>query len=166
LRSNLLRTKGETSVRLRTILLFLALLAIFSVTVGGSHHDASLTQAARDEVRRNANAQANTLANQVPFFLATNQKAVAALAAMRPLPPALASADPATLEAAHAVLDRFQQAFAASACYLMDREGTTAASSNRNDPDSFVGNNYTFRDYFQQAIRGVPTLAVARGVTS
>ncbi|WP_312487111.1 ATP-binding protein [Sphingomonas sp.] len=39
--------------------------------------------------------------------------------------------------------------------YAIDRQGRTIAASNAGQPDSFVGRNYNFRPYFQQAlIRG------------
>jgi two-component system, NtrC family, C4-dicarboxylate transport sensor histidine kinase DctB len=42
----------------------------------------------------------------------------------------------------------------ASAIYVISRDGLTLASSNWNKPDSFVGQNYGFRPYFQEAMRG------------
>lgn len=41
-----------------------------------------------------------------------------------------------------------------SAAYLMDSSGLTIASSNAGQPDSFVGNNYSFRPYFKDAMSG------------
>lgn len=49
-----------------------------------------------------------------------------------------------------------------SAIYVMDLEGEVQGST---DP-SFVGKNYNFRDYFQQALTGESYLDVAVGVTS
>lgn len=48
----------------------------------------------------------------------------------------------------------------------MDLNGSTVASSNRNDPDSFVGENFSFRPYWKQAIGGTPATYMALGVTS
>lgn len=48
----------------------------------------------------------------------------------------------------------------------MDRSGDTIASSNRNEPDSFVGKNYAFRPYFTQAVQNIPSIYMAVGVTS
>jgi PAS domain S-box-containing protein len=48
----------------------------------------------------------------------------------------------------------------------MDHTGNTIASSNRNDPDSFVGGNFDFRPYWQQAIQGNPATYMALGTTS
>jgi len=42
----------------------------------------------------------------------------------------------------------------ASDIYLMDHTGLTLAASNWNKSDSFIGDNYSFRPYFQQAIKG------------
>ena len=39
-------------------------------------------------------------------------------------------------------------------CYLQDLRGKTIASSNRGDPDSFVGHSFAFPPYFQQALKG------------
>ena len=60
--------------------------------------------------------------------------------------------------AAREDVDRYLQLAArvsgASDIYLMDRTGLTLASSNWQERDSFVGDNYSFRPYFQQAIKG------------
>lgn len=42
----------------------------------------------------------------------------------------------------------------ASDVYLMDRTGLTLASSNWDKPDSFIGDNYSFRPYFKEAVKG------------
>ena len=41
----------------------------------------------------------------------------------------------------------------ASDIYLMNASGVTLAASNWNQPDSFIGDDYSFRPYFQQAIK-------------
>lgn len=40
----------------------------------------------------------------------------------------------------------------ASVIYLLDSQGITIASSNWRQPDSFLNDNYQFRDYFRQAL--------------
>jgi len=52
------------------------------------------------------------------------------------------------------------------ALYVIDRNGTTLAASNWQQPHSFVGSNYSFRPYFQQAIHGHPGSFYAIGNTS
>ena len=44
--------------------------------------------------------------------------------------------------------------------------GMTVASSNRKDPDSFVGKSYRFRPYFQEAAKGRAGRYFALGITS
>lgn len=67
---------------------------------------------------------------------------------------------------ANSTLDRYNSGMGASVCYLLDRKGSTIASSNRFDKDSFVGISYGFRPYFQTAINGQPGYFFGRGVTS
>ncbi len=43
-----------------------------------------------------------------------------------------------------------------SAVYVMDTHGLTLAASNWNQPVSFVKMNFSYRPYFQDAMRGVP----------
>ena len=50
--------------------------------------------------------------------------------------------------------------------YLLDASGTTIASSNRGAPDSFLGQKYGFRPYFQSAMAGQAGRYFALGVTS
>ncbi|CZF80816.1 C4-dicarboxylate transport sensor protein DctB [Grimontia celer] len=50
--------------------------------------------------------------------------------------------------------------------YLMDRNGLTLAASNADAPQSFVGHNYNYRPYFQQALKGQKGRYYALGVVS
>lgn len=50
--------------------------------------------------------------------------------------------------------------------YVMDLSGNCLAASNWRAPDSFVGKNYGFRPYFQQALAGQSGRYIAKGVTS
>ncbi|MBF0510506.1 MAG: PAS domain S-box protein, partial [Deltaproteobacteria bacterium] len=70
------------------------------------------------------------------------------------------------LAAVNSTLDRYNQIIPGSDCYFMDTRGVTLASSNRNRPDSFVGNPYAFRPYFQNAVKGSFGSYVAIGLTS
>jgi two-component system C4-dicarboxylate transport sensor histidine kinase DctB len=53
-----------------------------------------------------------------------------------------------------------------AAIYLMDRDGNTLASSNADEPISFVGRNFGFRPYFTQAIAGDAGSFYGIGTTS
>lgn len=50
--------------------------------------------------------------------------------------------------------------------YVMDGAGRTLAASNWNQDTSFVGRNFSFRPYFQQAMTGAEGFYFALGTTS
>ncbi|WP_439143456.1 sensor histidine kinase [Planktotalea sp.] len=52
------------------------------------------------------------------------------------------------------------------AIYLMDAKGLVVASSNAGEPQSFLGQNYGFRPYFQNALKGQRSDYFAIGATS
>jgi two-component system C4-dicarboxylate transport sensor histidine kinase DctB len=54
----------------------------------------------------------------------------------------------------------------AAAIYLMDARGTTLAASNWDRPDSFIGSNYRFRDYFSGALADGTATEFALGTVS
>lgn len=54
----------------------------------------------------------------------------------------------------------------AAAIYLMDADGLTLAASNWDRPDSFIGSNYGFRDYFAGALRNGTHTEFALGTVS
>mgnify|MGYP006155273175 CR=1 FL=1 len=54
----------------------------------------------------------------------------------------------------------------AAAIYLMDARGTTLSASNWDRPDSFIGSNYGFRDYFAGALRDGTHTEFALGTVS
>ncbi len=152
-------------MKLRLIFLVLSLLAFLSAATGGYLYYVSLKQSAFAEAERQAVNRVEIIQKNLSAFLAENVRPVRVLAGM----PALV--ERLTIEnnqpgAVEILLDRFQQALGADVCYLMNRQGETVASSNRDDPDSFVGKNFSFRPYFQQAIAGHPATYLALGVTS
>ena len=53
-----------------------------------------------------------------------------------------------------------------NSAYLMDMNGLTLASSNFDSPGSYVGQNYGFRPYFQQALQGNLGLFYGIGATT
>ncbi|RLC74817.1 MAG: hypothetical protein DRI61_15980, partial [Chloroflexi bacterium] len=67
---------------------------------------------------------------------------------------------------ANKILDIYKAALQVDVCYLMNYNGTTIASSNRDAPDSFVGKNFAFRPYFQEAFHKAPATYLALGTTS
>lgn len=50
--------------------------------------------------------------------------------------------------------------------YLLDLDGTTIAANNWRDEQTFIGKNFAFRPYFQQAVTGQQGRYFALGTTS
>ena len=63
-------------------------------------------------------------------------------------------------------LEQLNAAAGANVLYLLDRHGQTLVASNWRDWSSFVGNNYAFRPYFQDALRQSSGRYFAVGVTT
>jgi len=153
-------------VKLRIILIVLSLLAFLSVSIAGYIYYSSLKESAFNEAEKDIAVQAERTKDSLSSFLSENRKTVKALAGLSEMGRSLADPGKDFLARANAVLDLFRDSLNGDVCYLMDRNGTTVASSNRNAADSFVGKNFSFRPYWRQAIRGEPSTYMALGVTS
>ena len=153
-------------MKLRIILIVLSLLAFLSASAGGYLYYSSLKEAALKEAERQADLRLRTIKKNLTTFLAENVKPVKTLAGMKTLQLALTRTDAQNLAAANATLDHFKKTLAADVCYLMDPNGKTIASTNRDAPDSFVGQNFAFRPYFKNAYSGIPSTYLALGTTS
>ena len=78
----------------------------------------------------------------LPYIVARDPRAVGVLA------------DPAAAPSANRFLKDLAATTGADALYVMDADGLTVAASNFDTAGSFVGNNYSFRPYFQEAKDG------------
>ncbi len=125
-----------------------------------------LGNVAREGVQKVTFAHGKLIVQRLIFELEGADAAVKAMSGSPWINPALWSKSPQTMAQANSVLDRYQARFGACPAYLLDHTGTTIASSNRDEPDSFVGHNYAFRPYFQQALAGQPGRYFALGVTT
>ncbi len=74
--------------------------------------------------------------------------------------------DPDARSSANIYLEYVANTVDAADVYLMDKEGTAISASNWAEPRSFVGNNYSFRPYFKDAIAGRPGRYFALGSVS
>ncbi len=153
-------------MKLRIIILILSLLSFLSTGLGGylyySTHSKSLYHRAHAE----AALRARTVATRIDTALAEHQKSVKAMAVLVRLAAVLESPGPENVAEANRVLDHFRRTLEVEVCYLLDSKGTTVATSNWNEPDSFLYKNYRFRPYFLEALEGRTSTYMALGVTS
>lgn len=153
-------------MQLRVIIFVLSLLAFLSASAGGYLYYRSLKQSAVAEAQREAASRARDFRNRLALFLGQQQKPARSLAGLIEIREAVSNLDEHSIARANQILDHFNKSLETNVCYLMDRTGETIASSNRNDPDSFVGKKFAFRPYFRQAIQGIPTIYMALGTAS
>ena len=144
----------------------LPMILLLIVAVAGWFATDYLGNKARQEIIGESQASVLTLSTYVSSTFTNIEGAVKSLAGSPWIAPALLSKRDQDIEHANSVLDRYNSAFNASVSYLMDADGMTVASSNRKDPDSFVGKSYRFRPYFQEAAKGQPGRYFALGITS
>ncbi|MEE4242284.1 MAG: ATP-binding protein [Desulfopila sp.] len=71
-----------------------------------------------------------------------------------------------SVEALNKYLETIKSVSNGSDVYLMNTEGLTIAASNWNEPLTFVGSNFHYRPYFQEAIAGRLGRYFALGTTS
>ena len=64
------------------------------------------------------------------------------------------------------ILQTIQSILEASIVYVMDSEGTVISSTTYSGDNTLVGNNYQFRPYFQEAMKGNDFVYEAVGVTT
>ncbi len=141
-------------MKLRMILIVLSLMAFLSAWTGGYLYYSSLKKSALEEANRQAVFHTETIKSHLSFFLHENLNSVRALAGLKELPNALSKRDEDALARTHFILDHFKNTYQVDVCYLIDRDGNTIASSNRNASDSFVGQNDALRPYFEHGIKG------------
>lgn len=94
----------------------------------------------------------------LPELLAQNPEAHALLESPHP--------DPAAITAFNQILEKANRIASTADIYLMRADGLTLAASNWNSDASFIGRNFAFRQYFQQAMHGQLGRYYALGTTS
>ncbi|MEN6319348.1 MAG: PAS domain S-box protein [Syntrophaceae bacterium] len=155
-RDNVLKRRG---------LIFLLLLLLAALGAGWFTTD-YLGNRARQELFKDNEATILLLSTHLTDELRKIEGAVKAMAGSPWILPALISSRDGHITHANSTLDRYNSAIGASVSYLMNTQGLTVASSNRNDPENFVGKSYTFRPYFTQAMHGNQGRYFAVGITS
>lgn len=146
------------------LIIYVVLLAIVSAT--GFFVTGYLGDMAKQGIINENESVISVLSVHLTDDLRRIEGAVKAMSASPQIIPALIHRTDQNIAHANAALDRYNSALEGSVSYLIDRGGMTIASSNRNEPDSFVGKSYEFRPYFMQAIKGSPGRYFALGITS
>ena len=151
---------------LRLIIIILSVFTFLSASTGGWLYYYSYREAVFEKSESDARANLNLLARQVSMHLSEHIKPVKTLSVTKEIVNALINTDLESIYRANKLLDLFASTMDLDVAYLLDKEGITLCSTNRNEPDSFVGKDFSFRPYYQKAIQGKGVTYLALGTTS
>lgn len=121
---------------------------------------------ARHEVTRRANTAAQLHATVLRSELEKHRSLPFVLAEDLQLHQALLETSPADLVQLNMKLEGLSVRTRAAVIYLLDDQGVAVAASNWRLPTSFVGTDYSFRPYFQNAMRDEVAEYFALGAVS
>jgi PAS domain S-box-containing protein len=142
------------------------LCTLFLVTAAGWVFTGYLVELASQTVKKNLEDSNLIISLNVVNERKRIENAATAIAGSPLTLPVLEANTPDNIAKANNILDRYHKSLDAAACYIIAQDGKTLTSSNRNEKDSFVGQNYTFRPYFQEAIKGGTSGYFAVGTVS
>lgn len=144
------------SARMRRLALALAVLAAALAVLALTF--VTVRDNAPRELHQQLEVTARSRVQALESVLAKQRAVAAVLADDSLMRDALAAPGAGTVARASRKLERLRADTDSAVIYLLDREGLAIAASNWDQPASFVGSNYGFRDYFSQALlRGEAT---------
>ena len=144
----------------------MSLLLFLSVSVSGFVFVSTLYSNSLMEAHRGLEERLSLLADRFSLPVRRYLQATQAMAGLPELVPVLETGGADSLEKANYLIDHERLVAGTDVCYIMDSQGNTVASTNRDASDSFVGKNYAFRQYFKTALQGRPAVQMALGITS
>jgi PAS domain S-box-containing protein len=153
-------------MRLRIVTAILALAALASLGVAGWLFFEDVNASAQARAKEELVAATTELKDKVEGLIREYERETRVLARFEELESALKNSSPEALAQANRILSHFAARHPGDVCFLMDGNGNAVASSNHNEPNGFVGHNYSFRPYFTEAMDGRASVYMARGVTS
>jgi diguanylate cyclase (GGDEF)-like protein len=151
---------------MRRIILLLNSLALLAVLAGASLYYRASYRVQVDSDYALAREELLHLNDYVEQQSASRRRAAAALAVATNASAYLERPTPAAQAALISEFRALREALDVTTIYLLNTEGETVASSNAGELSSFMGENFSFRAYFQQAIAGKPAQQIAMGKIS
>ncbi|GAB3480079.1 hypothetical protein GCM10027340_10580 [Marinomonas epiphytica] len=140
----------------------IVLVALLSLWKGGE----ALRREQIEDLKIDSQEQLDQLANVLESAIAKYQHMPTLLASNDRVRKALRDGLESDIQQLNRELEQINRITEASDSYIIDRDGLTIASSNYRQKMSFVGQNFAFRPYFQQAIKGRPGRYYALGTMS
>jgi len=153
-------------MKIKVIIFMFTVLTVSTALTGLFLFYYSTKTAALKEDRTISESHTKVIKNNIFQIISRYHGIARSLSRHSELTPALTDISGATLNRVNQILDLYNSSMQTGVCYILNRKGVVIASSNRNDTDSFVGKNYSFRPYFTNSIKGSPFAYMAVGVTS
>ncbi|MHB1228593.1 MAG: ATP-binding protein [Desulfurivibrionaceae bacterium] len=153
-------------MKFRFIFLALGLLALTASVTGGAVYFQTVNTLVHDQARKMAQDGIKILDKSISSILKTNQKAVEVLAEMWSVQNLFNRQNPETLIEVKFALDDFREAYNATRCCLINREGLVIAASSGEKSPVRIGDDYSKRPFFQKALAGEHYTALVQGTTS
>jgi len=150
----------------RLTMFLLVLSALLLLVAAGSFYYSNVEKKIMVDIEKKMNIHLQTASEFLSTFISENVKTSKALAEMEPIKNVLTEVNELNLKAAINVLNIFRNTYEVDMCYVIDRNGIAITSSETEASNFFVGNNYTFRPYFQKAIKGEPYVYMCLGFTT
>lgn len=141
-------------MRLRTLTLVLALATLVATGIGAYSYYHAAHSSTLAQIESELSERTDNLKDQLLHLIAENRTEVRVLSRFEEFPAALQDQTPERLAQATRILTHIAAHRMGSVCFLVDAQGITIASSNYNQPDSFVGKDKSFRPYFKAAMDG------------
>lgn len=157
---------GEArSLKLRWLIVVFFL---FCLTAGGIYKIWSLvTQASLDELKTQGNTTLSLAVSALGGHLSRYESLPALVADHENIKKLVRDPDNPRLRAQMNIyLKSINALLKSSDIYIMTLDGMTISASNYDGPTSFIGQNFNYRPYFLEAIRGLNSRFFALGTTS
>ena len=154
-------------MKLRIIILMLILFSFSAVSILTYSYYSSIQKSEVGKAHAEGKRVVEKIAKDIDLRFIEVQSILKGISRIHTLEQALLTKDSNMLLEANDVMDHYQGVLGGlSVCYLMDSDGNTIATSNRNSSTSFLEKNYAFRPYFKQAMIGNPSIFMALSITS
>jgi two-component system C4-dicarboxylate transport sensor histidine kinase DctB len=153
----------ELSLRIKRLSFFFLVFFVLTTLIGGKaywdYRYDSLLEEHRTQLERFTDVIDSKLDKyqHIPQLLSQDTELIDAL---------LAPDNSAQLDITNRYLEQVNAVIQASDTYLLDGLGNTIAASNWGGANPFIGKNFAFRPYFQNAIAGQKSAYFALGSTS
>jgi PAS domain S-box-containing protein len=153
-------------MKLKTIISSFSLITILTVLAGLFLYFNSIKTAAINEGKIVSETNISSISRSFSQLISRYNKITLTLSRHEDIASCLKEDSENNRIRSNQILDLFNTSLETSVCYLLNKNGIAIASSNRNESDSFIGNDYSFRPYFKASMKDNSSVYLAHGVTS